>query len=107
MGAAQVIANYEVLSALTRQMLEVAMAGEWEQLIDIERQCGGLVAAMKPLDAEVALDEAARHYKNQLINKILADDAEIRVRAQDWMRQLQLTMQSNRQEQRLLQAYGA
>jgi flagellar protein FliT len=107
MNAAQVIANYELLSALTRQMLEAAMASEWDQLMGIERQCGELVAAMKPLDAEVVLDEVAHHYKNQLINKILADDAEIRIRAQAWMRQLQLSIQSNRQEQRLLQAYGA
>lgn len=106
MSASQVIANYEYLSVLTRQMLEAARVGEWDQLIGIERQCGELVAAMKPLDAEVIHDKAARQHKNQLINNILADDAEIRARVQDWMRQLQLSMQSNRQEQRLLQAYG-
>ena len=42
-----------------------------------------------------------------MIHKILTDDAEIRSRVQAWMSQLQLSMQSNRQEQRLLQAYGA
>jgi flagellar protein FliT len=82
------------------------MRDEWDCLISIEHQRGELVATMKPFDAEVMLDEAARQHKNQLINKILADDAEIRNRAQAWMNQLQLSMQSNRQEQRLLHAYG-
>ena len=107
MNASQVIANYESLSAMTGQMREAAMRGEWDYLINIEHQCGELVATMKPFDIEVMLDEAARLHKNQLIHKILADDAEIRNRAQVWMSQLQLSMQSNRQEQRLLHAYGA
>ena len=107
MNSAQVIAAYESLLALTWQMREVAVRGEWDQLIGIEHQCSGLVAAIKPLEAGVMLDAAARQHKNHLINKILADDAEIRNRAQVWMSQLQLSMQSNRQEQRLLHAYGA
>ena len=106
MNSAQVIAGYESLSALTGQMLEAAVRGEWDQLISIECQCSKLVAALKPLDAGVILDEAARQYKNQLISKILADNTEIRNRTQVWMSQLQLSMQSNRQEQRLLHTYG-
>jgi flagellar protein FliT len=107
MGAPQVIANYESLSALTGQMLEAAKDGEWDQLISIEQQCSELVAAMKLLDAETILDEASNQLKKQLINKILSEDAEIRKRVQTWMSQLELSMQSNRQEQRLLHAYGA
>ncbi len=106
MGSAQAIANYELLSALTGQMREAAERGEWDQLVSIEHQCSKLVAAMKPVDAEVKLDEAAHQRKSQLITKILADDAEIRDLTQIWMGQLQLNMQSNRQEQLLLHAYG-
>jgi len=106
MVSSQVIANYELLSALTGQMREAAVRGEWDHLVSIELQRGELVAAMKPVDAEAKLDEATRQRKNQLINKILADDAEIRNLTQAWMGQLQLSMQSNRQEQRLQNAYG-
>lgn len=106
MNSSQVMANYEALSTLTGQMLEAAMDGEWDQLISIERQCGELVSVIKLIDAEAMLDEGASQYKSQLISKILADDAEIRRHVQGWMRQLQLSIQSNRQEQRLLHAYG-
>lgn len=106
MSTSQAIANYELLSALTEQMREAAALGEWDPLISLEHQCSKLVATMKPIDAEAKLDEAERQRKMQLINKILADDAEIRNLTQDWMGQLQLSIQSNLQEQRLQHAYG-
>ena len=106
MDPSQVIENYESLSTLTAQMREVAERGEWEQLIGCEHQRSALVSAMRPLDAEAVLDEAARQRKMELIAGILAVDAEIREHIQVWMSQLQQTMQSNRQERLLLKAYG-
>lgn len=106
MSNAQVITNYETLSALTGQMREAAVQGEWDKLVSIEQQCSQQVVTMRPADATAALDEPARQRKIQLIKKILADDAEIRNRTEVWMGQLQRIMQSNRQEQRLQQAYG-
>ena len=102
----QVIANYESLFALTGQMRDAAVHGEWDQLINLEQQCNRHVAAMKPVDATATLDESARQRKIQLIKKILADDAAIRIHTEVWMGQLQRIMQSNRQEQRLQKAYG-
>ncbi|MDP1996708.1 MAG: flagellar protein FliT [Gallionella sp.] len=106
MNSCQVITHYESLSALTGQMREAAMQGEWDKLVSIERQCGQQVAAMKLVDAAAMLDESARQRKIHLIKKILLDDAEIRNRTEVWMGQLQRIMQSNHQEQRLQQAYG-
>jgi flagellar protein FliT len=106
MSAPQVIANYETLSALTRQMTVAAKEGEWEHLIDLEQQCSHQVAVMKPLDASSTLDEPDRQNKIRLIKEILANDAEIRNRTQTWMTQLQHILQSNQQEQRLQRAYG-
>lgn len=106
MGSSQVIANYESLSAITAQMREAAVRGEWDQLIDLEQQCRQHVAAMKQTDVSVVLDETSRQRKVRLIKKILAHDADIRSRTVAWMGQLQRIMQSNRQEQRLQQAYG-
>lgn len=107
MHMSNIIANYESLSSITQQMREAAAHGEWDQLIALEQRCSQHVATMKPADTAVALDEASRQRKIQLIKKILADDAEVRGRTEAWMGQLQQIMQSNRQEQRLQQAYGA
>jgi len=106
MSASQVISNYESLSAITSQMREAAVHGEWDQLITLEQQCSRHVSTMKPVDTAAKLDEPARQRKIQLIKKILADDAEIRNHTEVWMGQLQRLMQSSRHEQRLHQAYG-
>ena len=102
----QIIMNYESLSDLTAQMREAAVGGEWDRLIDLEQHAAGIVAAMKQADASAMLDEPSRRRKAQIIKKILAHDADIRSRTVAWMGQLQRIMQSNRQEQRLQQAYG-
>jgi flagellar protein FliT len=105
MNGHQAINNYESLSVLTSKMREASVQGNWDQLIGLERQCSQHIETMKPVDAVVALDEAARQRKIQLIKKIMADDAEIRNRTEGWMEQLQNIMSSNHQEQRLQQAY--
>lgn len=107
MSTPQVISNYQSLSSITGQMREAAIQGEWDKLILLEAQCTQQVSTMKPLDAVAKLDEPERQQKISLIKKILADDREIRDRTEGWMEQLQRLMQSNRQEQRLHQAYSA
>lgn len=107
MSSSQVIENYESLAALTGRMREAAASGQWDSLIGIEQLRSKLLGDMKPLDAAITLEEAARQRKDELIARILADDAEIRSLTQAWMDQLQLSLQSIRQEQRLQQAYGA
>jgi hypothetical protein len=106
MSAAQVIANYEALATLTRQMQGAAQSAEWDVLIAFEQQRSELIAAMKPLDAETMLDEGTRHRKNEIISRVLSLDAEIRKLVKAWMDECDLSMQSNLQERRLLREYG-
>ena len=79
MSAPQVIANYEALFALTRQMHEAATQGQWEPLISIEGERNALLRGMPPdftngvpypglsgrpvrFIAEPALQRAEHHY---------------------------------------------
>jgi len=107
MNTQNVISNYESLASLTGAMRTAAVGGEWDALIGLEQQCSRQVAIMKSSEQQTGLDETSRQQKIKLIKKILADDAEIRNRTESWMGQLQRIMQSNRQEQRLNQSYGA
>jgi flagellar protein FliT len=102
-----VIENYEYLSSITSQMRVAALQGQWDNLVELEKQCSQRVATMKALDASTPLDETTRLRKVALIRKILADDAEIRNQTEPWMAQMQLIMQSARQEHRLLDAYSS
>lgn len=100
-----VIENYQFLSGITGKMREAAALGEWDKLVELENQCSSHVALMQQQDSAPA-DENLRQQKVVLINKILADDALIREKVQPWMTQLQLNMQSNRNEQRVQHAYS-
>jgi len=101
-----VIENYEFLSSITGQMRAAATQGEWDHLVELEKQCSQRVDAMKAQDAAATLDESTRLRKVALIRKILADDAEIRNHTEQWMVQLKRIMQSTGQERRLREAYS-
>lgn len=60
MERSQVITNYESLSALTRQMRNAAMQGEWDTLTGLERQRDQHVTTIKQADAMATLDEFIR-----------------------------------------------
>lgn len=101
-----VIENYEQLSQLTAQMRVAATQGEWDRLVELEKQCRQRVESMKAQDASGPIDESTRLSKVALIRKILADDAEIRNQTEPWMGQVQHMLQSVRQERRVLDAYS-
>lgn len=101
-----VIEHYEFLSSITGQMRTAATQGEWDHLVELEKQCSQRVEAMKAQDAAAPVDESTRLRKVALIRKILADDAEIRNHTEQWMAQLQRIMRSTGQERRLREAYS-
>lgn len=101
-----VIENYEFLSSITARMRMAATHGEWDQLVELEKQCSQHIEAMKIMDTIMPPDESTRLRKMELIRKILADDAEIRNHTEPWMAQLQRIMHSTGQERRLQQTYS-
>jgi flagellar protein FliT len=107
MSAHPLLGHYESLCALTRQKRIAVERGEWDRLIELEQQCTQQVEHIKSFDAKNELDETARLQVVQFIRTILAEDTEIRSQTEAWREQLQNIMQSNRQEQRLNQTYGA
>ena len=98
--------EYQLLSGITGRMREAAAGGDWDRLIELEKECKRKVEDIKPRDI-VPSNPDERAQKIALLKKILADDADIRNRTETWMEQLQRIMQSTRSEQRLQQSYLA
>lgn len=107
MSTRQVTEDYEALSSLTHEMRVAAERGEWDQVLVLEQQCKHLIDSLQSADETSLLDKASQPHNIKLIKQILEDDTEVRQRTQAWMSQLQRIMQSNRQEQKINQAYGA
>ena len=102
-----VIENYEFLSSITTRMRVAAIDGQWDQLVELEKQCSQHVEIMKTQDTGIPPNETTRLRKVELIRKILADDAEIRNHTEPWVEQLQRIMHSTGQERRLQQTYSS
>ncbi len=107
MASSRGISDYERLAILTREMHEAAVREDWDGLVAIERRRSELVEHMKSDDAVCALDDVSRRRKDEIIAGVLEADKEIRRRIEDWLGQARQNIQSNRQSQRLLKAYGA
>ena len=98
--------TYDRLSSTTACMLSAAQRGDWERLVDLEKNCADLVAELSSLETEAALPAGLRARKHALLRKVLADDAAIRNITEPWVQQLGSMLDANRREQRLLKAYG-
>jgi flagellar protein FliT len=79
---------YEEMSRLSSRMAAAARAGDWEHLIELERAIRGLRDALLAIadeGNEAAIDLARKH---GLIQRILADDAEVRRHTEPWMERI-------------------
>lgn len=107
MNSEEVISLYEKVAGITHRMVEAAREYNWEQLAELESLCANHVATLKRDESTVPLTGVVREQKVKIIQKILADDREIRSITEPWMENLSLLIKSTGTERKLLQAYGA
>jgi flagellar protein FliT len=89
MTAEEVLDRYERLRGLTAAMLESARGGEWDALIDLERQSSVVLQPLVSANGGPALDATQRQRKAEVLKEILREDAEIRSLTSDWMSKLE------------------
>jgi flagellar protein FliT len=103
---ADIVALYEAMSAITGAMLVAARAGEWDALAALESRCAAHVQRLREQAPQQPLLGPERAQKIKIIQKILADDLEIRTLAKAQMAQLSTLMNSANTERKLSEAYG-
>lgn len=107
MNSEEVISLYEQVAVITNQMLAAAREYDWEQLAELESRCASHVETLKRDESTAPLTGAVREQKIRIIQKILADDREIRNITEPWMEQLATLIKSTGTERKLSQTYGA
>jgi flagellar protein FliT len=100
-----VVAAYADVLALTERMLESARANDWDGLVRLEQERDRQVALLRQQDADPGRDPRLRARKRELIETILARDAEIRALTEDWMHELREILESAGNVQRLNKTY--
>ena len=82
------ISLYQEMSALSARMVEAARANDWDTLITLERSIAALRNSLLPDDDNGDQSAGELKLKSQLIQRILADDAEVRRHTEPWMEQV-------------------
>lgn len=106
MNEQEMIGLYENMATITDQMLEAARIGDWDRLSTLEARCADHVKILKTDESPVRLTGEMRNRKVQIIQKILADDREIRTITEPWMAHLAKMINSTGAERKLNNAYG-
>lgn len=89
MKSFELIAVYESILFTTGQMLKATQSADWEYLIILEEECRNLTKKIIKNNENEFLGDELRQRKFEIIQQILAVDAEIRTLTQPWMSQLQ------------------
>jgi flagellar protein FliT len=98
---------YEEMSQLSSRMVDAARAGEWDSLIELERDVTGLRNTLMaiPDDGNLPAGDLAR--KRSLIQRILEDDAEVRRHTEPWMEHVRQFLGDGLRRRDVEKAYAA
>lgn len=107
MNSEEVISLYEKVAVITNRMVAAAREYDWERLAELESLCASHVETLRQDESTVPLTGMVREQKVKIIQKILADDREIRSITEPWMDHLSSLIKSTGTERKLSQAYGA
>lgn len=88
-GAPRLIQRYEAIAQASRRMLTAARDENWDEVARLEGRCRELIAELKAAGRTERLGCAEQRRRIELLRGILADDAEIRARAEPWLCQLE------------------
>ena len=79
---------YEAIESASRDMLSAARAGNWDHVIKLESACAVLIAQLRNKAAERPLATEEAKAKSLIMQRILINDAEIRLLAEPWLEDL-------------------
>ncbi|MCX8114048.1 MAG: flagellar protein FliT [Burkholderiaceae bacterium] len=95
-GAPRLIQRYEAIAQASRRMLCAARSEDWDEVARLEDRCRDLIAELKAASRTERLSASEQRRRIELLRGILADDAEIRARAEPWLRQLERLIPASR-----------
>lgn len=101
-----ILAVYETMAELSRQMLDAAAGNDWDRLTQLESRCAGHVARLRDGEAGVPFEGEQRSRKIALLKKLLDDDRRIRDLAMPKLAELSALISNSGKQRRLAHAYG-
>ena len=79
---------YKAIEDSSRKMLEAALARDWDGVVRYEGACAVLIEELRYKSQEHELLPEQRKEKTVIMQRILRNDAEIRILAEPWLEDL-------------------
>ncbi len=98
---------YEQMCALSNRMVEAARDNDWGRLIDLEHAVAGLRNTLTNEAENTASEPDVAERKRDLIQRMLKDDAEVRLHTEPWMEHVRCFLTGSTQKRQVDRAYGA
>jgi len=82
------LSYYEAIEQASAEMLEAARNGNWDQVVKLEGACVLLISQLKHAASKKPLAPEEAQLKSRIMQRILVNDAEIRMLAEPWLEDL-------------------
>jgi flagellar protein FliT len=79
---------YEAIEQASQDMLEAARGGNWDHVVKLEGACAVLISQLRTAAAKLPLEQEEVQIKTRIMQRILVNDAEIRILAEPWLEEL-------------------
>jgi flagellar protein FliT len=79
---------YEAIEQASLDMLEAARVGNWDRVVKLEGACAVLISQLKHAAGKDLLATEEVQVKSRIMQRILLNDAEIRMLAEPWLEDL-------------------
>jgi len=80
--------HYKAIEAASRRMLDAAHLQDWEEMLRQQEGCAVLIEQLRSAAREQELTVQERRERSTIMQRILANDAQIRTLTEPWLEQL-------------------
>ncbi len=81
----QLLDFYKAIENKSADMLQAAMQSDWEAVAECEKACTMLIGELRTQGEQQTLSAAQRKEKTRIMQRILRNDAQIRILAEPWL----------------------
>jgi flagellar protein FliT len=85
----RLIEHYQEIARVSAEMLAAARSDRWEEVARLEAQCQREIVDLKRAAMVQSLSPSEQLRRVELLRSMLRDDAQIRRRAEPWLRELE------------------
>lgn len=104
MQAQTLIPAYTALAESMAQMLAAAKQNNWDKVSELEVEYLAQVAQIKTIEAASILTQETKLQKTAIIQRILADDHQLKLLIHPWMQKLSQWVQPSQSQAAQMQA---